>query len=86
MNNSNSQNLISKNGGFHPPTSNTTYTPNQFFDVCLPNCSRGTLRLIGFMLRKTLGWCDANGNPQREQILISYNELIKYSGIAANNN
>jgi len=67
--------------GFHPPTSNTTYTPNQFFDVCLPHCSRGTLRLIGFMLRKTLGWCDANGNPQHEQVLISYNELIKNSRI-----
>ncbi len=68
--------------GFHPPTSNTTYTPNQFFDVCLPNASRGVARLVGYMLRKTLGWCDEHGNPQYEQILVSYNELIKNAGIS----
>jgi len=27
--------------GFHPPTSNTIYTLNQFFDVCLPHSPRG---------------------------------------------
>ena len=54
--------------GFASPTSNTTYTPNQFFDVCLPNHSRGVVRLVGYMIRRTLGWCDANGNPQHEEI------------------
>jgi hypothetical protein len=58
--------------GFALPTSNTTYTPNQFFDVCLPYSSRGTVRIVAFILRKTLGWCDADGNPQNEQHAVSY--------------
>ena len=61
--------------GFTSPTSNTTYTPNQFFDVCLPNHSRGVVRLVGYMIRKTLGWCDANGNPQHETVTFSYGDL-----------
>ncbi len=34
--------------GFAPPASNTSYTPNQFFDVCLPYSSRGCLRLVAY--------------------------------------
>ena len=67
--------------GFSIPTSNTTYCPNQFFDICLPHHSRGVVRLVGYMIRKTLGWCDANGNPQRERFAISYNELEKEGGV-----
>ena len=58
--------------GFALPTSNTTYTPNQFFDVCLPYCSRGCVRLVSLMIRKTLGWCDEHGRPQQERIRLSY--------------
>src|SRR5215213_6904294 len=58
--------------GFALPTSNTTYTPNQFFGVCLPHSSRGCVRLVSLMIRKTLGWCDAHGRPQQEQIRLSY--------------
>jgi hypothetical protein len=61
--------------GFALPTSNTTYTPNQFFDVCLPHHSRGCVRLVAFLIRKTLGWCDADGNPQTERHLVSYADL-----------
>jgi hypothetical protein len=61
--------------GFALPTSNTTYTPNQFFDVCLPHSSRGVVRLVAFMLRKTLGWCDTDGLPQAEQHTVSYADL-----------
>jgi hypothetical protein len=58
--------------GFALPTSNTTYTPNQFFDVCLPHYSRGAIRLVAHIIRKTLGWCDHHGNPQAERHLVSY--------------
>jgi hypothetical protein len=61
--------------GFAPPTSNTTYAPNQYFDVCLPHSSRGVVRLVGFLIRKTLGWCDAEGRPQAEQHVVSYEEF-----------
>ena len=67
--------------GFSAPTSNTTYTPNQFFDVVLPNASRGCLRIVAYLIRKTLGWCDAQGNPQREKIEISNSELERRAGI-----
>src|SRR5580765_4522866 len=67
--------------GFEQPRSNTTYTPNQFFDVCLPHYSRGVVRLVGYMIRQTLGWCDADGNPQNEQIRASYQDLIEQAGI-----
>jgi len=68
--------------GFFLPTSNTTYTPNQFFDVCLPYQSRGVVRLVGYMIRKTLGWCDAHGNPQHETVSFSYNELERHAGVS----
>jgi hypothetical protein len=68
-------------GGFALPTSNTTYIPNQFFDVCLPHYSRGTVRVVAFMLRKTLGWCEADGEPQEKRRVISYGELER-AGVA----
>jgi hypothetical protein len=49
----------------------TRRTP-QFFDVCLPYSSRGVVRLVGFLIRKTLGWCDENGHPQAERHTVSY--------------
>ncbi|MDI1314746.1 MAG: hypothetical protein PSV43_21460, partial [Prosthecobacter sp.] len=68
--------------GFRPPSSNTTYTPNQFFDVVIPHFSRGVVRIVGYLIRKTLGWCDANGNPQEEEIEASYGELEHKAGIS----
>ena len=68
--------------GFPPPTSNTTYTPNQFFDVVLPRSSVGCVRLVAFILRKTLGWVDRDGQPQDEHILVNYNELIEHAGLS----
>ena len=68
--------------GFAAPTSNTTFAPNQFFDACLPYCSRGVVRLVAYLIRKTLGWCDSHGNPQEEQIAVSYRDLIAKAGIS----
>src|SRR6186713_274502 len=70
--------------GFAAPTSNTTFTPNQFFDVCLRHYSRGVVRLVGYLIRQTLGWCDADGNPLRERVQISYRELEEKAGISRN--
>lgn len=68
--------------GYPAPTSNTTYTPNQFFDVVLRHSSRGCVRLVGYMIRKVLGWSDAEGNPQEPQVVVSYNQLIREAGIS----
>ena len=60
--------------GYPLPSSNTTYVPNQFFDVVLPHNSRGAVRLVGYMTRRILGSCDARGHPQ-EQALRSPNKM-----------
>lgn len=62
--------------------SNTTFTPNQFFDVCLPHCSRSAIRVVAYFLRRTLGWCDQYGRPQEEQIEISFRELAAKAGVS----
>jgi len=68
--------------GFKLPTSSTTYTPNQFFDVVLPHASRGCLRLVAYIIRKTLGWSDEHGNPQNPSAHVTYRELIENAGIS----
>jgi hypothetical protein len=68
--------------GFKQPTSSTTYTPNQLFDVVLPHASRGCLRLVAYLMRKTLGWSDEHGNPQNPTAHVSYRELIEKAGIS----
>lgn len=47
----------------------------------LPHASRGCLRLVAYLIRKTLGWSDAQGNPQNPEALVSYKELIEKAGI-----
>ena len=76
------QSSIKAFAGFATPTSNTTFTPNQFFDVCLRYHSRGVVRLVAYLIRQTLGWCDANGQPLHERVQVSYRELIEKAGIS----
>jgi hypothetical protein len=68
--------------GFKPPTSSTTYTPNQFFDVVLPHASRGCLRAVAYLIRKTLGWSDEEGNPQNPEAHVSFREFIDQAGVS----
>lgn len=68
--------------GFLPPTSNTTYTPNQFFDVLIPSARKtGVIRVVGFIVRQQLGWCDADGNPRNPSVRVSYLQLEKRGGV-----
>ncbi|MCA9427441.1 MAG: hypothetical protein KC994_20335 [Candidatus Omnitrophica bacterium] len=69
-------------GGFAPPTSNTTYTPNQFFDFLIPYSKKtGVIRAVGYILRQQLGWCDAEGNPKNPVVRVSYRQLEEKAGI-----
>ena len=68
--------------GFEPLTANFLYCPNQFFDVCLPNCSRGVVRVVAYVIRQTLGWVDENGVPINERVSVSYDDLIRRTGIS----
>ena len=68
--------------GFEPLTANFLYCPNQLFDVCLPNHSRGAIRLVCYVLRRTLGWLDHNGNPIEQDVCVSYRDLVTEAGIS----
>jgi hypothetical protein len=68
--------------GFHSLEANFLYCPNQFFDLCLPHCSRGVVRLVAYMLRRTLGWLDTHGNPIEQRIAVSYQDFIDAASIS----
>ena len=68
--------------GFPDFRANVTFVPLQFFTVVLPHRSRGCVRLLGYMIRRLLGWVDAEGNPTHEQIEFSYRVLIAEVGIS----
>ena len=68
--------------GFEPLTANYIYCPNQFFDVCLPNYPRGVVRLVGYILYKTLSHLDEKGNPVRQNFTVTYQQLIDEAGIS----
>jgi len=68
--------------GFEPLTANFVYCPNQFFDVCLPHFSRGTVRLVAYVLRETLAWLDEDGHPIEQNIRMSYSNLISKAGVS----
>lgn len=68
--------------GFEPLAANYVYCPNQFLDLCVPNCSRGAVRIIGYLLRETLGWLDSNGQPLKQEITVRYRDLIQKAGVS----
>lgn len=68
--------------GFPDFRANVTFVPIQFFTLVLPHCSRGTVRIVGYALRKVLGWVDEQGNPTREQLRLAYHELIEKAGVS----
>ena len=68
--------------GFEPLDANFLYCPNQFFDVCLPHGSRGVVRLVAYLLRRTLGWLDKQGQPIEQDIAVAYRELIEEAHIS----
>lgn len=68
--------------GFPDFQANVTFVPIQFFTVVVPHSSRGTVRIVGYALRKVLGWVNKDGNPTREQLQLTYRELIDCAGVS----
>lgn len=68
--------------GFPALRSNVTLVPLQFFTAVIPYRSRGCVRLVGYMLRRILGWVDTEGNPTCEQLEFTYQDLVKGAGIS----
>jgi len=67
--------------GFQDFRSNVTFVPIQFFTVVLPYSSRGCARLVGYVLRKLLGWVDENGEPTAERVEFTYAQLAAHAGV-----
>jgi hypothetical protein len=68
--------------GFPAFRTNVTMVPLQFFTAVVPYRSRGCVRLVGYMLRRILGWVDTDGNPTCEQLEFTYQDLVKGAGIS----
>ena len=68
--------------GFPDLRANVTFVPLQFFTIVVPNSSRGTVRIVGYALRKILGWVDEHGNPTQEQLRFTYRELMEKAGVS----
>ena len=68
--------------GFPDFRSNVTFVPLQFFTIVLPHRSRGCVRLVGFMIRRLLGWVDTDGNPTHTQLEFSYRDLMQGAGLS----
>jgi hypothetical protein len=67
--------------GFPDFRSNVLYCPKQLFTVVIPNSSVNCIRLVSYMLRKTLGWVNEAGDPIQEQHAFGYRDLEGDGGI-----
>lgn len=68
--------------GFPEFRSNVLYCPKQFFTTVIPHSPVNCIRLVSYMLRKTLGWVDETGEPLQERHEFSYRELEANAGVA----
>ncbi len=68
--------------GFPDFQANVTFTPRQFFTVVLPYNSPGVVRIVGYVLRKVLGWVDRNGNPTQTRLRLTYSDIVEHAGLS----
>lgn len=68
--------------GFPALRANVTFVPIQFFTVVLPHSSRGCARVVGYALRRLLGWVDAGGEPTHSEARFTYRQLIEQAGVS----
>lgn len=67
--------------GFPEFCSNVLYCPKQFFTVVVPNSPVNCIRVVSYMLRKTLGWVDEVGDPIQEQHAFPFRQLEEAAGV-----
>lgn len=68
--------------GFTRPTANFVRCPNQYLDLCVPHCSVHVARLVGYLIRETIGWVKHNGEPRRQKVSVTYSELVGRAGVS----
>lgn len=69
--------------GYENLQSNYVYTPNQFFDVVVPHSDRGVLRIVGYLIRRQLGYITPQGEIQEPVIGVSHRELVSKSKVSS---
>lgn len=69
--------------GYENLQSNYVYTPNQFFDVVIPHSDRGVLRIVGYLIRRQLGYMTTEGEPQEPVVGVSQRDLIKGAKVSS---
>ena len=68
--------------GFTRPTANFVRCPNQYLDLCVPRCSIHVARLVGYLIRETIGWVKHNGEPRRQKVSVTYTELVTQARVS----
>lgn len=48
----------------------------------MTHCSRGEVRLVGYILHQTLQWLDENGKPIEEDIPVSFDKIVKQANVS----
>lgn len=74
------QNVPSRFPGVQKP--NEIITPNHFFDVVLPNHSTQVIRVVGFLIRETLGYTNDDGDPFQERFQYSLQQIAAGAKVA----
>ena len=64
--------------GFFAGEGNRTYIPNQFFDVVLPVESLAVLKVVGSIIRFSIGFQNKWGH-RRRKVSLSYQHIQNYS-------
>ena len=68
--------------GFERPDASFILCPNDFLDVVVVGCSRGCVRLVGYVLYETLRWMKSDGTPNQQDIEVPLTEIITKAGIS----
>src|SRR3954462_13748406 len=64
--------------GFFAGEGNRTYIPNQFFDVLVPRESLALLKVVGSVIRFSIGFQNKWGH-RRRNVALSYQHIQNYS-------
>jgi hypothetical protein len=68
--------------GFFAGEGNRTYIPNQFFDHLIPRETLAVLKVVGSVIRFSIGFQNKWGH-RRQQIALSFTHIQRYSRIAS---
>ena len=66
--------------GFFAANGNLTHIPNQFFDEAIPNNSLAVIKVVGVIIRNTIGFQTKFGF-RRQEVRLSFTQIMRRTGI-----